>query len=321
VIDTTNREGCTLAIRTSQDTAVAAGFLSPFMLLFGTFLIFPIFYSFYLSFFGSPTDYSLSNLEFVGLANYKRIMTDFQFWWSLGVTALYGVISIPLGICASLALALLLDNKLFGKSFFRSAFFLPNVLDMLVVGVIWTLIYAPKFGALAQITTWLMGENNFFNTTGLLGSPYTALLAVVIAMVLKGAGFGMVLFLAALQNIPEAVYEAADIDGASEWQKFTKITVPLLRPIIIFMVITGVIGSLNAFTEIYAMTSGGPQVVMGGETVGSTSVAGYYLFKQFDSGNYGYAAAISYMLLIITLGITWLQQRIATRNDAMEAKK
>jgi len=291
------------------------------MLLFGTFLIFPIFYSFYLSFFGSPTDYSLSNLEFVGLANYKRIIGDFQFWWSLGVTALYGVISIPLGICASLALALLLDNKLFGKSFFRSAFFLPNVLDMLVVGVIWTLIYAPKFGALAQITTWLMGENNFFNTTGLLGSPYTALLAVVIAMVLKGAGFGMVLFLAALQNIPEAVYEAADIDGASEWQKFTKITVPLLRPIIIFMVITGVIGSLNAFTEIYAMTSGGPQVVMGGETVGSTSVAGYYLFKQFDSGNYGYAAAISYMLLIITLGITWLQQRIATRNDAMEAKK
>ncbi len=310
-----------MAIRTSQDTAVAAGFLSPFMLLFGTFLIFPIFYSFYLSFFGSPTDYSLSNLEFVGLANYKRIIGDFQFWWSLGVTALYGVISIPLGICASLALALLLDNKLFGRSFFRSAFFLPNVLDMLVVGVIWTLIYAPKFGALAQITTWLMGENNFFNTTGLLGSPYTALLAVVIAMVLKGAGFGMVLFLAALQNIPEAVYEAADIDGASEWQKFTKITVPLLRPIIIFMVITGVIGSLNAFTEIYAMTSGGPQVVMGGETVGSTSVAGYYLFKQFDSGNYGYAAAISYMLLIITLGITWLQQRIASRNDAMEAKK
>ncbi len=291
------------------------------MLLFGIFLIFPIFYSFYLSFFGSPTDYSLTNLEFVGLANYKSIMTDFQFWWSLGVTALYGVLSIPLGICASLALAMLLDNKLFGKSFFRSAFFLPNVLDMLVVGVIWTLIYAPKFGALAQITTWLMGENNFFNTTGLLGSPMTALLAVVIAMVLKGAGFGMVLFLAALQNIPEAVYEAADIDGASEWQKFTKITVPLLQPIIIFMVITGVIGSLNAFTEIYAMTSGGPQVVMGGETVGSTSVAGYYLFKQFDSGNYGYAAAISYMLLIITLGITWLQQRYVARNDGMEAKK
>lgn len=310
-----------MAIKSSSDTEVAVGFLSPFMLLFGVFLIFPIFYSFYLSFFGSPTDYSLGNLDFVGLANYKRIMTDFQFWWSLGVTAMYGVFSIPLGICASLTLALLLDNKLFGKSFFRSAFFLPNVLDMLVVGVIWTLIYAPKFGALAQITTWLLGENNFFNTTGLLGSPMTALLAVVIAMVLKGAGFGMVLFLAALQNIPEAVYEAADIDGATEWQKFKHITVPLLRPIIIFMVITGVIGSLNAFTEIYAMTAGGPQVVIGGETVGSTSVAGYYLYKQFDAGNYGYAAAISYMLLIITLGITWLQQKFVARNEAAEARK
>jgi ABC-type sugar transport system permease subunit len=131
----------------------------------------------------------------------------------------------------------------------------------------------------------------------------------------------MVLFLAALQNIPQAVYEAADIDGASEWQKFWNITVPLLKPIIVFMGITGVIGALNAFTEIYAMTSGGPQVVIGGETVGSTSVAGYYLYKQFESGNYGYAAAISYMLLIITLGITWLQQRLAARKSAQEVGK
>ncbi len=310
-----------MAIKSSKETTVAVGFLSPFMLLFVVFLIFPIFYSFYLSFFGAQTDYSLSNLEFVGLQNYKRILTDFQFWWSLMVTALYGVMTIPLGIAASLGLALLLDNKLFGKSFFRSAFFLPNVLDMLVVGVIWTLIYAPKFGALAQITTFFFSEENFFNTTGLLGSPYTALPAVVLAMVLKGAGFGMVLFLAALQNIPQAVYEAADIDGANEWQKFWQITVPLLRPIIIFMAITGVISALNAFTEIYAMTSGGPQRVVMGETVGSTSVAGYYLYKQFEAGNYGYAAAISYMLLIITLGITWIQQRFAERKAAQGGAK
>jgi ABC-type sugar transport system permease subunit len=310
-----------LAIKSSRETAVSIGFISPFMILFAVFLIFPIFYSFYLSFFGSPTDYSLANLEFVGLENYRRIFTEFQFWWSLMVTALYGLMSIPLGIAASLGLALLLNNKLFGKSFFRSAFFLPNVLDMLVVGVIWTLIYAPKFGALAQITTYFFSEENFFNTTGLLGSPYTALPAVVLAMILKGAGFGMVLFLAALQNIPQTVYEAADIDGANEWQKFKNITVPLLKPIILFMTITGVIAALNAFTEIYAMTSGGPQRVIMGETVGSTSVAGYYLFKQFEAGNYGYAAAISYMLLIITLGITWIQQRFANRKTVAEAKK
>lgn len=310
-----------MAIKSSKETTVAVGFLLPFMLFFVVFLVFPIFYSFYLSFFGAQTDFSLSNLEFVGLQNYKRILTDFQFWWSLMVTALYALMTIPLGIAASLGLALLLDNKLFGKSFFRSAFFLPNVLDMLVVGVIWTLIYAPKFGALAQLTTFLFSEENFFNTTGLLGSPYTALPAVVLAMVLKGAGFGMVLFLAALQNIPKAIYEAADIDGANEWQKFWQITIPLLRPIIIFMVITGVISALNAFTEIYAMTSGGPQRVVMGETVGSTSVAGYYLYKQFEAGNYGYAAAISYMLLIITLAITWIQQRFAERKTAQGGAK
>jgi ABC-type sugar transport system permease subunit len=134
-------------------------------------------------------------------------------------------------------------------------------------------------------------------------------------MTLKGAGFGMVLLLAALQNIPGDVYEAADIDGANEWQKFWLITIPLLRPILGFMVITGLIGSLNAFTEIYAMTAGGPQLVVGGETVGSTSVAGYYLFKQFNAGNYGYAAAISYMLLIITLVITGVQQKIAGKKN------
>lgn len=311
-----------LAIKTSKDTSVAVGFLSPFMLLFCTFLIFPIFYSLYLSFFGTTTDYSLANLNFVGFENYKKIMVDYQFWWSLGITFFYGLISIPLGISVSLGLAMLLDNKLFGKSFFRSAFFLPNVLDMLVVGVIWTLIYAPKFGAVARITSWVFGSGeHFFNNPGLLGSPYTALLAVIIAMTLKGAGFGMVLFLAALQNIPIDVYEAADIDGASNWEKFTLITLPLLKPILFFMIITGIIGALNAFTEIYAMTAGGPQTVIGGETVGSTSVAGYYLFKQFNSGNYGYAAAISYMLLVITLGITAIQQKLAKKSETAGGAK
>ncbi len=303
-----------MAIRTTKDTTVSWLFLSPFMILFVVFLVFPIFYSFYLSFLGAPTDFSLANMKFVGLANYARIITDWQFWSSLCVTALYALINIPCGIIASLGLALLLDNKLFGKSFFRSAFFLPNILDMLVVGVIWALIYAPKFGVLAQVSTLFLSDDNFFNSTGLLGSPYTALLAVIFAMTLKGAGFGMVLFLAALQNIPADVYEAADIDGANEWEKFYLITVPLLKPIIFFMVITGVIGSLNAFTEIYAMTAGGPQIVIGGETLGSTSVAGYYLYKQFDAGNYGYAAAISYIMLIITLGLTWLQNKIAQRK-------
>ena len=156
-----------MAIRTTKDTIVSSWFLSPFMILFLVFLVFPIFYSFYLSFLGAPTDFSLANMKFVGLDNYKRIISDWQFWASLCVTAFYALVSIPSGIIVSLALALLLDNKLFGKSFFRSAFFLPNILDMLVVGVIWALIYAPKYGVLAQLSTYCLEEGNFFNTTGL----------------------------------------------------------------------------------------------------------------------------------------------------------
>lgn len=314
-----------MAIRTTKDTKVALAFLSPFLIVFAVFLVFPIFYSFYLSFFGTTQSYDLAHLNFVGFGNYIKIIGDFQFWWSLGITFIYGLLSIPLGICMSLALAMLLNNKFFGKDFFRSAFFLPNVLDMLVVGVIWTLIYAPKVGVLAQIASKIFDPNlpigNFFVEQGLLSSPWTALLAVVIAMTLKGAGFGMVLFLAALQNIPNDVYEAADIDGATEFQKFFQITLPLLKPIITFMVITGVTGALNAFTEIYAMTAGGPQASIMGNTVGSSSVAGYYLFKQFNAGEYGYAAAISYILLIITLTITAIQQYISKRTGMKTGDK
>jgi ABC-type sugar transport system permease subunit len=278
--------------------------------------VYPIFYSLYLSFFDTPQDYSLANLKFVGLDNYKEIIFhDKKFWWSLFVTAVYGALSIPFGIAASLGLALILNNKLFGKGFFRSAFFLPNILDMFVVALIWIFIYAPEVGALAQVVKYLFGETQFLYKTGVLSNQFTALPAVVFAMVLKGAGFGMVLFLAALQNIPDSVYEAADIDGASAWEQFWHITLPLLRPIIFFMIITGIIGALNAFTEIYAMTGGGPQAVVGGETLGATTVAGYYLFKQFDAGRYGYAAAISYILLIITVVITLIQRRLMPAKD------
>ncbi|MFZ2956498.1 MAG: sugar ABC transporter permease [Candidatus Ozemobacteraceae bacterium] len=311
----------------NRETISSLAFLSPFLILFAIFLIFPIVYSFYLSFFDANQGFGLSNLRFIGFANYANILgvhleegalklNDPAFWWSLAVTFLYGGMSIPLGIGASLALALLLHNKLAGRDFFRSAFFLPNILDMLVVGVIWTLIYAPKYGALAQVTTYFLGPDQFFNKEGMLASPYTALPAVIIAMVLKGAGFGMILFLAALQNIPEAVYEAADIDGASKWDQFWLITLPLLKPILFFMGVTGIIGALNAFTEIYAMTAGGPQIVIGGETLGSTQVAGYYLYKQFEGGRYGYAAAISYVLLAITLLLTYLQKKFLSNEKA-----
>ncbi len=296
----------------SRETLIAFIFLAPFLVIFSIFLVYPIFYSLYLSFRHVAADTDLfnvfSDMRFVGLKNYVTLVKDYHFWWSLLMTFYYALLYIPLLIFTSLILAVLLNNQLKGHSFFRSAYFMPNVLDMFVVGTIWMFLYAPQGGIISQILNFLGIE--YFAREGILGNPRTAMLGVVIALVLKNAGFGMILFLAAIQNIPQSVYEAADIDGANNWQKFAKITIPLVRPIILFMVITGMIGALNSFTEIYAMTSGKPSIVVFGKTMEATRVTGYYLFRQWDRMNYGYAAAMSYFLLIITLFVSYINAKI-----------
>jgi len=242
-----------------RDMIHAALYLAPFLIVFSLFLGYPLLYSFYISLHQVTLQTNLFNvfgdMKFVGLANYIRLSSDFEFWWSLAATGLYMVVSIPLGILVSLVLAVVLNNKLRGVYAFRSAFFLPHVLDMLVIGMIWRLIYSPD-GLLDYLLqqvgiTW-------FHEAGFLGNPKTALAAVAFAMVIKGAGFGMVLFLTALQNISQNIYEAADVDGLSAFQKFRYITIPLVKPIILFMVVTGTMASLNAFTEFYIMTEGHP---------------------------------------------------------------
>ena len=296
----------------TRETIVSYLFLAPFLAIFASFLLYPIFYSFYLSFRAvAPTTDMFSvftDMKFVGFSNYLRLIKDFDFWWSLVSTGYYAVLYIPLSISASLMLAILLNNQLKGHSLFRSAYFLPNVLDMFVVGIIWLFIYAPHYGILDRVLTQL--GITYFAEKGVLANEKTAMLGVVAALVLKNAGFGMILFLAAIQNIPVSVYEAADIDGANEWQKFKHITLPLVVPIILFLIITGTIGALNAFSEIYAMTGGGPQMVVAGKTVGATNVSGYYLFRQFERMNYGDAAAISYFLLVITMVISYINVKL-----------
>jgi ABC-type sugar transport system permease subunit len=284
-------------------------FLSPFLLIFGTFLLFPIFYSFWLSFSVKAPGFNL-DMNFVGLDNYIRLFKDVEFGWSLLMTLYYAVLSIPMGISVSLLLAILLNNKLKCTNFLRSGFFLPNVLDMLVIGIIWTLLYSTG-GPI----------NNFLSIFGikmnssLLGNAYTAMISVVFALVLKGAGYGMILFLSTLQNIPKDLYEAGDIDGATKWEQFKYITWPLIQPMILFMVITGVISSLNAFTEIFAMTKGGPFISLGGNTLGATKLSGFYLYEKWEMVEYGYAAAISYIILLITMVISWINMKVFKERD------
>lgn len=298
-----------------KENLVSYIFLAPFLLVYLVFLAYPVIYSFYLSFHKVSiyTDMFdvFSELKFVGFSNYIQIITqDFNFWWSLVLTFFYAIVTIPTGIFLSLFLAIMLNNKLKGKTLFRAAYFLPNVLDMFVIGTIWVFIYAPTFGIVVKVLNFF--GITYFNSSGLLGNPYTALGSIGFAMVLKGCGFGMILFLVALQNIPESVYEAAKIDGASWWQELKHITIPLLKPVFLFLIVTGIMGGLNAFTEIYAMTnsSGGPNIVVAGKTMGATSISGFYLWKQFDFGRYGYAASISYVMLAIALTLTYINFKI-----------
>jgi multiple sugar transport system permease protein len=285
-------------------------FLSPFVAIFAVFLAWPLIYSAYLSLTKETTLVNVfENLRFVGLANFAALAKDGLFGWSLLMTLYYAALIVPLGIGASLLLAVLLNNKLRFHNIFRTAFFLPYVLDLFVVSIVWTFIYSPHYGILNRILETF--GITFFSEQGFLGRPATAMPAVVLVNVLKGAGFGMILYLAALQNIPDSVYEAAEVDGATWWQKLRLITIPLLRPITLFMVIVGVVGALNAFVEVYAMTAGGPSVDVGGKAYGATWVTGYYLFDTFYVKlKLGYAAAMSYVLLAIAIVVSLINMRV-----------
>ncbi len=304
--------------RLTRDSILSYLFLLPFLVVFGVFLLYPIFYSLILSF-HKNTIYSdfynvFADMQFVGFRNYVDLLHDPEFWWSLVLTVYYALLTIPAGIAMALLLALLLNNKLAGKGFFRGAFFLPNVLDMLVIGIIWTLIYAPKYGLLSFLGRML--DIPVLADAKFMSEPWTVLPAIAFAMVLKGSGFGMILYLTAIQNIPSSIYEAADLDGAGWWDKVRHITWPMVKPITLFLVVTGVLGSLNAFTEIYAMTgTGGPNVSVLGHTVGASRISGFYLFQKFRDGQYGDAAAVSYLLLVVAISVSLLNVKF------LQAKK
>lgn len=300
-----------------RDTLVSYIFLAPFLVIFLVFLGYPAIYSLYLSFrtnsFSADWYNIFGSMQYVGLQNYRELLfEDPRFWWSLLCTMLYGVVTIPTSIALGLGLAILLQNRLKGSSLFRTAYYLPNVLDMYVVGTIWVLLLSPNYGLVDVVLNKL--HITYFSSTGLLGNPWTALPTIGLVVVIKGAGFGMILFLSAIQNIPESIYEAADIDGATAWQKLRYITIPLVKPVILFMIITGTMNALNAFTEIYAMAStkygyGGPFINVRGESVGATSLSGLYLYLIFERGEYGKAAAFSYLLMLFALIISFINQR------------
>jgi ABC-type sugar transport system permease subunit len=247
----------------------------------------------------SLNDFSgVTAAKFVGLGNYIELLTDDKiFVKSLVNTTLFVLLGMSIGPTLGLITALMLNQNVRLRTLFRTAYYLPVMTSLVVVATIWTMLYN-RTGLFNNI---LMGIG--LPKVGWLSDPHIALISVVLASVWQGFGFETVVYLAALQSIPRELYEAAMIDGAGAWAKFRYITVPSLRPVILFVYIIGIIGSYQVFDQIYVMTAGGPLY--------STSTIVHYLFIKFRDLRLGYASAIAYILFAILVIFSYLQMRFS----------
>lgn len=278
---------------------IAYAFLAPGLIIFVIFRYLPAFASLLLGFF----DWSLlAPPQFIGLANYTALFQDQVFWRALGNTAAYTLMTVPTDIVISLALALLLNQKLPGMRIFRLAYFIPVVTATAIVSVIWRWLYQPE--GLVNAVLHLFGVP----AINWLADSRFALPAIAVMAVWKHVGFNMLLFLAGLQAIPAEVEEAARIDGAGRWARFRSVTFPLLRPILVLAVVLTTISSFQVFDATYVMTNGGPFY--------ATTTLVFYAYQQaFDQYSMGYAGAIAFVLFMIILLLSLLQRLILRGDD------
>jgi multiple sugar transport system permease protein len=289
--------------RSRRTTGLALGFLAPSILHLAVFVATPILFAAYLS--THQWDIVVPDQPFVGLGNFREMLSDPGFWRALGNTLLFSL-NVPVGMVISLGVALVLHARLRALGFLRALYFLPSVSSFVAIALVWMWIYHPSFGA----------ANVFLSALGLppqewLNASQTAMLSLVIFSVWLGIGTQMVIFLAGLQGIPQELYEAARIDGAGPWQRFRSVTVPMLKPTTFFILVTSLISSFQVFTTVYVMTAGGP--------VGSTDVVVYHIYKAaWEQLRMGYASALSWVLFVLIMGVTWLQFK-TVGNDADRA--
>jgi multiple sugar transport system permease protein len=281
-----------------RDTLSGYFFVAPMILIIGTFIVAPILYAIFLSLHKVKL---LGGIEytFTGLDNFTRMLDDARVWIALTNTAEYVAIVVPSQTLLALILAATLNGGIRGKNFFRIIYFLPTLTSSAVLTLMFMWIYN---------TNGLL--NDFLNLLGLptynwLGDPSVALKAIMVMNIWSTAPFFMIVYLAALQDIPETVYEAATIDGANWFQKFVYITVPMLKPVTFFVVVMGVIGTFQLFDQSYIFSggSGGPN----NSTLTVVLMIYQYAFKSLDMG---YAAAIAFMLAVVIMIVTVIQRKL-----------
>ncbi|WP_201714351.1 carbohydrate ABC transporter permease [Rossellomorea arthrocnemi] len=277
-------------------------FLIPGVIILGAFIFYPMLNAIWLSF----TNYNIvTDAEFIGLENYKGLFSDALFWKVLGQTLLYLVIVVPALVILPIFLAILVNQQVKGIGFFRSAYYVPVVTSMVVVGIAWKWVYADK-GIL----------NYILESLGLISEPVnwltsttTSIFAVMVVTIWKGLGYYMVIYLAGLQSISDDLYEAADIDGASKWKQIWHITIPLLMPSIMIVTIMSSISAMKVFEEIYVMTGGGP--------LNSSKTLVFYIYEEaFDKLQMGYASAAGVVLFIITLIFSVINIKFMSKKES-----
>lgn len=276
-------------------------FLVPACIILGAFIFYPLLQAVWMSF----TDYNMiSDPAFVGFENYKEIVEDDLFWKTLGQTFLYLIVVVPTLVILPIFLAILVNQKIKGIGFFRSAYYVPVVTSMVVVGITWKWVYADQ-----GILNYLLESVGIIDgPVHWLTSPTSSIFAVMAVTVWKGLGYYMVIYLAGLQAIPSDLFEAADIDGANKWKQIFHITIPMLMPSIIIVTIMSSISAMKVFEEIYVMTGGGP--------LNSSKTLVFYIYQEaFEKLRMGYASAVGVILLLITLVLSILNLKVMSKKE------
>lgn len=279
-----------------RDTISAYLFMTPTILILGVFLALPVLYAIVLAFYRVQLLGEVS-YRFAGLRNFIRMFDDQRVWIALRNTVQYVAIVVPFQTILALSLAMLLNAKIRGKSWFRVAFFLPTVTSSAVL----TLIFMWIYNSNGLLNSFLSGIG--LPTYNWLGDPDVALKGIMLMNIWATAPLYMVIYLAAMQDIPESLYEAAAIDGASAWEKFWHITLPFLRPVTFFVIVMGIIGTFQLFDQSYIFSngSGGPD----NATLTIVLLIYQYAFKSLDMG---YALALTLVLAIVIMSVTLIQR-------------
>jgi multiple sugar transport system permease protein len=275
-------------------------FVLPALLNFAIFRYIPIIQSFVISFY----DYSLLGgfKEFLGLGQYIQTFQDDLFWQSLKVAVLFSIVKVPIQVILSILLAVFVSREIRGMNLMRTIIFIPVVTSLVVVALLWAMMYNYDLG-LIQSLLGIVGLPH----VAFLSSATLALPSIIVMMIWKDIGFSTIIFVAGLKGIPDTFYEASSIDGAGPVRQFLNITLPLLKPVTLFVVVTNTIGAMQVFVPIFVMTKGGPEY--------STSSIVYYIYQNgFQFNAMGYASSMSFIVLALLVGVSYMNFKLL-RSD------